>query len=140
MPNPIPGSVYAPPIELVSLLTANTLLPATGFANLCSVALSAGTWDVYGHMSVTNVNANGTLNLLIGTGGVGSQFCGTLTMRAGVASDGGTSGFTRITVSSGTLICLLQSSAFNSGFTNPTALAYNPATGTGTYLIAKKNN
>jgi hypothetical protein len=139
MPNLIlDNPVTAAPIELISILTTSIILPTTGFANLCSVNLPVGTWDLFGHMSVSNVNVNGTLPLLIGSGGGGAQLCASLTMRNGFSNEGGVSGWTRINVSSGTLTCLLQSGAFNSGFTNPTALAYNPTLGTGTILIAKK--
>lgn len=138
MPSLILDNTPIAPVELISALTTNILLPAAGFANLCSVNLTVGTWDLFGRLGVTNVNANGTLIMLIGTGGIGSQICGTLTMRSGVSADAGVSGWTRIAVSSGALTCLLQSGAFNSGFTNPTAVAYNAAAGTGTILIAKK--
>ncbi len=143
MPNPIlENSVAASSNlqELIATLNATTLLPTVGFATLCTLALPVGTWDIVGRMSVTGVNGNGTINLFIGAGGNGEEIVGTLTMRSGVAAESGASGTTRIVVSSGTVNCVMRSSNFSSGFGAVSALSYNPATGSGTFLLAKSTN
>lgn len=139
MPNMILENSGAPQSqELLSTLNANTLLPTVGFATLCNVNLPVGTWDITARMSVTGVNATGTINLYVGVGGNGEQIVGTLTMRAGVAGESGVSGVTRI-VATSPVICTLRSSNFSSGFGAVSALPYDPATGSGTFLLAKSS-
>lgn len=120
-----------------SLLTA-TLLPTTGFITLCTLTLPVGTWDLIGRMSVTGVNGNGTINLYIGSTGNGEEIACSLTMRTGVAAESGVSGTTRITVTAGTITCSMRTSNFSTGFGAVSALPYNSATGSGTFLLAKQ--